>query len=107
MNIQKNKFLVESGNSLLHRFILKKRVTELWNKRNSINNSIEEELKSIETEMVFDQNIIEAFRTSTYFGEWFQEIKLLNKLRWKAEFQAVEIDEAIVDLRSILSNYSS
>ena len=107
MNIQKNKFLVESANSLLHRFILKKRLIELWNKRNSITNSIEEELNSVETEMVFDQNIIEAFRTSTYFGEWFQEIKLLNKLRWKEEFQAVEIDEAIVDLRSILSNYSS
>lgn len=107
IDIQKERFLVECSTSLLFRCTIKKQLKDLWNRRDIINNSIEEQVKRLAQPIEVNNHILESFRKSSYFGDWFQEIEKLNRPLWEERFQLTEIDEAIADLRFILKTYSS
>ncbi|WP_226064536.1 glycosyltransferase [Kaistella polysaccharea] len=101
---QKDQFLVESSESILYRLKIKKHLKDLWHLRNSENIVVEHELKTFDNQIKFDENLLANFTTSNYFGEWFQEIKHLNEHTWREQFQPVDIDEAITNLKATLQN---
>ena len=102
IDVQKDQFLVESSQSILYRLKIKKHLKDLWNRRNSIKVVVEHELQTIDNQIKFDENLLASYATSKYFGEWFQEIKHLNEHIWREQFQPVDIDEAITNLKAIL-----
>ena len=81
---------------------MKKHLKDLWYRRNSTNIIVEHELQTIENQIKFDENLLANFTTNNYFGDWFQEIKHLNEYIWREQFQPVDIDEAITNLKALL-----
>lgn len=102
IDVQKDQFLVESNESILYRLKLKKQLKDIWNRRNSQNILVEQELQTLGNQIKFDENIKASFAISNYFGEWFQKIKHLNEHIWREQFQPVDIDEAITNLKALL-----
>lgn len=102
IDVQKDQFLVESSESLLYRLKIKKQLKDLWYRRNAKKILVGHELQTLENQIKFDENIKASFAISNYFGEWFQEIKQLNEHIWREQFQPVDIDEAITNLKIIL-----
>ena len=102
IDIKKDEFLVEASESILYRLTIKKQLKDLWNRRNSENILVEQEFQTIDNQIKFDENLLANFTTSNYFGEWFQKIKHLNEHSWREQFQAIDIDEAITNLKAVL-----
>ncbi|SEV96479.1 hypothetical protein SAMN05421765_1529 [Kaistella antarctica] len=102
IDVQKDHFLVESSESILYRLQIEKQLKDLWHRHNSEKTLLEDEFKALDNQIKFDENLLSSYATSNYFGEWFQEIKHLNEHSWREQFQPVDIDEAITNLKTIL-----
>lgn len=107
MDPENSHFLVESCESLVQRYTTKKKLLHLWKQRPINNFLLIEKLKGIDENMIIDEEIIVAFSSSTYFGEWFQVVKNLNEKHWKENFAPAPIDTEIRTLEHCITTYST
>lgn len=107
INPANTNFLVESADSLVNRFRIKKKLLHLWKRRDLESLDFVQKLKLIDDNTIFDEQIISKFYASNYFGEWFQEIKDQNESTWLSQFTPGFIDQEILKLGDLIKNYSA
>lgn len=103
---ENKNFLVESFESLWTRFTLKKKLYDLWKRREKETLNLPEELERIDENMMISEDMISQFSLTTYFGEWFQCIKNQNEIKWREKFPSSPIEEAIKKLQHFLRDHS-
>ncbi|OAQ41766.1 hypothetical protein A5893_01225 [Pedobacter psychrophilus] len=105
MEMIESNFLVESCESLVNRLIIKRKIRDLWNKKENNYLLVISELEKIDKHIIFDDSILKNYAVS-YYGEWFNEIKILNEIHWNEMYASSPINTAILKLKESISNYS-
>ncbi|MEO5909663.1 MAG: glycosyltransferase [Pelobium sp.] len=107
METENPNFLVESCESLIHRFTTKRKLMNLWHQKKKDNVLLSLALVEIDKDIIINEEIIENYTELSYFGQWFNQIKDLNEIRWRLTCVATPINLAIQALRKKIANYSN
>lgn len=102
------EFLVESCASLVARFTLKSVLRELWSeyKRSRYLNYFA--IKQLSMALLVSADVIlEAFKNSVYFGEFYQHISFLQNNKWRKIYPFVTLDDAIINLQKAIKHHSA
>lgn len=107
METENSNFLVESCESLVHRFTTKRKLMNLWNQKVKDNVLLRLALGEIDTDIIINDDIIKNYTEVSYFGEWFNQIKDLNDIRWRSNCAPTTINLAIQALKEKITNYAN
>lgn len=96
---------VESCDSVLARFKLKKSLFNLWEKRKNPDFDFNQEFQGIENIFFDVEDLKIKFIESEYFGEWYLKFEESQGKIWREKYPGSPIDTANVELENALSDY--
>ncbi|KQT18487.1 hypothetical protein ASG31_07135 [Chryseobacterium sp. Leaf404] len=114
LNIWKNlkcksqDYMVESAASILERFVLKKKLKDLWKMKIEDESVLSKILQELIPEVDVSKEIPQLLKKNGYFGEWYSLIIALQSEKSQNKNPGISsIDDAIQDLELAIGNYAS
>lgn len=112
LNLWKNlefsieSYMVESAASIYSRFILKKKLSDLWISKPESCVVLKEELLYIIPDIQFTQTQLRSLLKQPFFGSWYSKImKISASQKQLSVSDCSPIDQAIEDLQLLTENY--
>ena len=105
MGTDGSKYYVESTESIIEKFTVKRKLIDLWQNKDASIQGFISQMHKINPEFMLGEEDYFEFRDTTYFGEWFSF--LLYKFENLLKHRPPElVDDAILKLELAVRNYA-